>query len=152
MTTANAKAVKRLWVLLALLVLAGCREVRVQTLASGTTPITGSGSEIAVVRDEPTLERFGVRAPIRFRNEFGVILLMGPHERSGFKQIIESIRANPGGVRVVAFEEAPGDGGEPSRKYRTFTLWIVPNSVYRRGISVHVVTPSGVPIASTTLP
>ncbi|HET7812763.1 MAG TPA: hypothetical protein VFL13_00160, partial [Candidatus Baltobacteraceae bacterium] len=73
-------------------------------------------------------------------------------DRSGYKQIIESIRANPDGVRVVAFEAAPGDGGEPSARYRTYTLWIVPNSVYRRGVAVHVVSPSGEPIANTTLP
>jgi hypothetical protein len=142
----------RRWALLALLVLASCRDVRVNTLATGTTPAAGAGNEIAIVRDTASLERFGVRAPVRFRSEFGVILLMGPHDRSGYKQIIESIRANPDGVRVVAFEAAPGDGGEPSERYRTYTLWIVPNSVYRRGVAVHVVTPSGEPIANTTLP
>lgn len=152
MTTANAPLVKRLWPLLGLLLLVGCREVRVQTLATGTTTVAASGNEIAVVRDSASLEHFGVRAPVRFRHEFGVILLMGPHERSGYTQIIESIRANPGGVRVVAFEAAPGDGGEPSQRYRTYTLWIVPNSVYRRGVAVDVVSPSGERIASTTLP
>lgn len=105
-----------------------------------------------MVRDEPSLARFGIRAPVRYKNEFGVVLLMGPHERSGYRQIIESIRANPEGVRVVAFEEAPANGGEPSDKYRTFTLWIIPNSVYRRGIKVQVVTPSDAPVASTVLP
>jgi hypothetical protein len=55
-------------------------------------------------------------------------------------------------VRVVAFEQEPADGGEPSAPYRTYTLWIVPNSVYRRGIRVEVVTPSNEPIASTYLP
>ena len=89
---------------------------------------------------------------MRYRNEFAVVLLMGPHDRTGYKQIIESIRANPGGVRVVAFEQAPASGGEPSDRYRTFTLWIVPNSVYRRGIRVEVVTPGDDPVASTTLP
>jgi hypothetical protein len=137
--------------LLALVLLAGCREVRVQTLRQGTTPAAGS-NEIVVVRDTPSLERLGIHAPVRYRNEFGVVLLMGPHDRSGYKQIIESIRANPDGVRVVAFEQAPADGGEPSDKYRTFTLWIVPNSVYRRGIKVEVVTPDDAPVASTTLP
>jgi hypothetical protein len=134
-----------------LVLLAGCREVRVQTLRQGTTPAAGS-NEIVVVRDTPSLERLGIHAPVRYRNEFGVVLLMGPHDRSGYKQIIESIRANPDGVRVVAFEQAPADGGEPSDKYRTFTLWIVPNSVYRRGIKVEVVTPDDAPVASTTLP
>ncbi len=143
--------VKRLWPLLALALLAGCRDVRVQTLRAGTTPIVG-GNEIVVVRDTPSLERLGIRAPVRYRNEFGVVLLMGPHDRSGYKQVIESIRANPDGVRIVAFEQAPADGGEPSSKYRTFTLWIVPNAVYRRGIEVNVVTPSDAPVASTTLP
>jgi len=123
----------------------------VQTLRQGTTT-TGGGNEIAVVRDTPSLERLGIHAPVRYKNEFGVVLLMGPHDRSGYRQIIESIRANPDGVRVVAFEQAPADGGEPSERYRTFTLWIVPNSVYRRGIKVEVVTPDNAPIASTTLP
>jgi hypothetical protein len=110
------------------------------------------GNEIVVVRDTSSLERLGIHAPVRYRNEFGVVLMMGPHDRSGYRQIIESIRANPDGVRVVAFEQAPADGGEPSDKYRTFTLWIVPNSVYRRGIKVEVVTPGNAPVASTTLP
>ena len=131
--------------------MAGCREVRVQTLRQGTTTVAGS-NEISVVRDSPSLERLGIRAPVRYRNEFGVVLLMGPHDRSGYKQIIESIRANPDGVRVVAFEQAPADGGEPSDRYRTFTLWIVPNAVYRRGIKVEVVTPGNTPVAATTLP
>jgi hypothetical protein len=132
--------------------LAGCREVRVQTLAQGTTTNLDGGNQIIVVRDTPSLERLGIRAPVRFRSEFGVVLLMGPHDRSGYRQIIESIRANPDGVRVVAFEEAPASGGEPSARYRTYTLWIVPNSVYRRGIHVVVVTPSDEPLAETTLP
>jgi hypothetical protein len=77
---------------------------------------------------------------------------MGPHTRTGYKQIIESIRANDQRVRVVGFEQDPGDGGEPSSSYRTYTIWIVPNSVYRRGIRVDVVTPSDEPIATTYLP
>jgi hypothetical protein len=144
--------VKRLWPLLALVLLAGCRDVRVRTLSQGTTPVLVGGSEIVVVRDDPSLERLGIRAPVRFKNEFGVVLLMGTHERSGYRQIIESIRANPDGVRVVAFEEPPANGGEPSDKYRTYTLWIIPNSVYRRGVKVLVVTPSDAPVASTALP
>ncbi|HKU68898.1 MAG TPA: hypothetical protein VJP85_14080 [Candidatus Baltobacteraceae bacterium] len=142
----------RLWPLLALVLLAGCRDVRVQTLAQGTTTMLEGGNQIVVVRDSASLERLGIRAPVRFRSEFGVVLLMGPHDRSGYRQIIESIRANPGGVRVVAFEEAPASGGEPSDRYRTYTLWIVPNTVYRRGISVVVVTPSDEPVAQTNLP
>jgi hypothetical protein len=150
-TARTPRTVKRLWPLLVLVMLAGCREVRVQTLRQGTTTVAG-GTEISVVRDAPSLERLGIHAPVRFRNEFGVVLMMGPHDRSGYKQIIESIRANPDGVRVVAFEQAPADGGEPSDKYRTFTLWIVPNSVYRHGIKVQVVTPGNAPVAFTTLP
>jgi hypothetical protein len=148
----NAPVVKRLWPLLVLVLLAGCREVRVQTLKVGNTPVLDGGNQIVVVRDTPSLERLGIRAPVRYRNEFAVVLLMGPHDRSGYRQIIESIRANPDGVRVVAFEQAPADGGEPTDRYRTFTLWIVPNSVYRRGIKVQVVTPDNMPVASTTLP
>lgn len=154
MTTARTPCpvvLRRLWALAGLLLLVGCRDVRVQTLRTGTTPVLG-GNEIAVVRDTPTLERLGIHAPVRYRNEFAVVLLMGPHDRTGYRQIIESIRANPNGVRVVAFEQPPASGGEPSDKYRTYTLWIVPNSVYRRGIKVEVVTPGDEPVASTALP
>jgi hypothetical protein len=144
--------VKRLWVLAALLLLVGCRDVRIQTLKEGTTTVLGAGNEITIVRDIPSLERLGIRAPVRFKNEFGVVLLMGPHSRTGYRQIVESIRANPDRVRVVAFEQPPADGGDPSRDYRTYTLWIVPNSVYRRGVHVQVVTPSDDPLAETSLP
>jgi len=64
----------------------------------------------------------------------------------------------PQGNGALAAAEAskaapsPADGGEPSLPYRTFTLWIVPNSVYRRGVRVEVVTPSDEPIATTYLP
>ncbi len=145
-------SLKRLWPLLALVLLAGCRDVRVQTLAQGATPVLDGGNQIVIVRDAVSLERLGIRAPVRYRSEFGVVLLMGPHDRSGYRQIIESIRANPDGVRVVAFESPPASGGEPSNRYRTYTLWIVPNTVYRRGIHVVVVTPSDEPVASTVLP
>lgn len=144
-------AVKRWCVLLTLLLLVGCREVRVKTLAQGTMTVPGA-NQILVVRDPVDLARLGIHAPVHFRGEFGVILLMGPHTRTGYKQIIESIRANDQRVRVVAFEEGPADGGQPSPSYRTYTLWIVPNSVYRRGIRVDVVTPSDEPIATTFLP
>ena len=143
--------VKRWWALVALLFLVGCREVRVRTFAQGTTTAPG-GDQILIVRDQSQLDRLGVKAPVHFRGEFGVLLLMGPHERSGYRQIVESIRANDQRVRVVAFEEAPPDGGEPAPDYRTYTLWIIPNSVYRRGIHVDVVTPSDEPIAEGELP
>jgi len=143
--------VKRWWALVALLFLVGCREVRVRTFAQGTTTIPG-GDQILIVRDQSQLDRLGIKAPVHFRGEFGVVLLMGPHQRTGYRQIVESIRANDQRVRVVAFEEAPPDGGEPSSDYRTYTLWIVPNSVYRRGIHVDVVTPSDEPIAEGELP
>lgn len=153
MTRARTQpAVKRLWPLLAAILLAGCRDVRVQTLSAGTTPVVGGGTEIAVVRDKAALDRLGIRAPVAFRAEFGVVLLMGPYDRTGYRQIVESIHAGSTGVRVVAFAEPPADGGEPADRYRTYTLWIVPNSAYRRGIHVVVVTPSDVPLASTTLP
>lgn len=136
---------------LATVVLAGCREVRVQTLSQGTTTVPG-GDQILVVRNADDLGKLGIHAPVHFKGEFGVVLLMGPHDRSGYKQIIESIRANDQRVRVVAFEQEPADGGEPSPGYRTYTLWIVPNSVYRRGLRVDVVTPSAAPVATTFLP
>ena len=142
---------KRFWALVALLALAGCREVRVKTYATGTTPVLG-GNQIVVVRDPAALASLGIKGAVRFRGEFGVALLMGPHNRSGYKQVIESIRASDERVRVVAFEQSPGDGGEPSPDYRTYTLWIVPNSVYRSGTHVDVVSPSNEPITQTTLP
>ena len=92
-----------------------------------------------------------MHAPVRFNHEFGVLLLMGPHTESGWQQVIESIRANNDRIRIVAFERAPADGGEPSSPYRTYTLWIVPNSVYRAHSVLDVVTPEGDPVASTTL-
>ncbi len=141
---------RRWWALVALLLLVGCREVRVKTYATGTTTAAG-GNQIIVVRNGTDLDRLGIKAAVRFRGEFGVVLLMGPHPRTGYKQIIESIRASDQRVRVVAFEQPPPDGGEPSPDYRTYTLWIIPNSVYRRGIHVDVVTPSDEAIASTEL-
>ena len=136
---------------LGLLFLVGCREIRVRTLAIGTTTVLG-GNQVIVVRDAATLDKVGIHAPIHYKSEFGVVLLMGPHERTGFKQIVESIHASDQRVRVVAFEQEPANGGEPSPQYRTYTLWIVPNRVYRRGVRVEVVTPSNEPIASTYLP
>ncbi len=132
------------------LALVGCREVRVKTYAQGTTPISGA-SQIAVVRDRHDLDAFGIKAPVRFNHEFGVLLLMGPHAETGWHQTIESIRANAERVRIVAFERAPADGGEPAESYRTYTLWIVPNSVYRRSSILDVVTPEGERVASTVL-
>jgi hypothetical protein len=152
---AKRSAVKRCLALaglaLGLIVLAGCREVRVKTLATGTTTVLG-GNQIIIVRDAASLSKLGIHAPVHFKSEFGVVLLMGPHDRSGYKQIVESINPNPDRVRVVAFEQEPADAGQPSEQYRTFTLWIVSNRVYRRGVRVEVVTPSDEPIASTYLP
>jgi hypothetical protein len=131
--------------------LAGCREVRVNQVRSGTTTVVGS-REVVVVRDRRTLESLGVNVPVAFRHEFAVVLLMGPHRETGWTQIVESIRANTDRVRIVAFERAALDGGEPApREYRTYTIWIVPNAVYRAGSHVDVVAPSGEAIASTTL-
>ena len=132
------------------LLLAGCREVRVKTEAHGTTTVLG-GNQVAVVRTVQQLEEFGIKAPVKFNHEFGVVLIMGPHKETGWRQVIESIRANDQRVRIVAFEAPPADGGEPTREYRTYTLWIVPLTVFRVGSVLDVVTPSGDPIASTTL-
>ncbi|MGH7728560.1 MAG: hypothetical protein ACREM2_07215 [Vulcanimicrobiaceae bacterium] len=130
--------------------LSGCREVRVKSYAQGTTIDLG-GNQVAIVRDRRALEEFGIEKPVRFRHEFGVLLLMGPHRSTGWSQVIESIRANPDRVRIVAFERAPADGGDPSTPYRTYTLWIVPNSVYRAGSVVDVVTPDDVEVARAVL-
>ena len=106
-----------------------------------------------VVRNAAGLEALGIHAAsVQFRSEFGVVLLMGPHKRTGYRQVIESVRASDERFRVVAFEEDPADGGEPAREYRTYTLWIVPNAVYQRGTRVDVVTPSNDPVATTVLP
>jgi hypothetical protein len=142
---------RRLALVILTLLLSGCREVRVQTLSIGTTAVPG-GNQIVVVRDPAALARLGIKAPVRFKGEFGVVLLMGPYTRSGYRQVVESIRASDQRVRVVAFEQPPADGGSPATEYRTYTLWIVPNSVYRSGIHVEVVTPSDDPIAQTVLP
>lgn len=144
------RLVRPLIALLLVFVLAGCREVRVKTYAQGTTTAAG-GNAIVIFRDHAMLSELGIRAPVRFNHEFGVLLLMGPHREVGYRQVIESIRANENRVRIVAFEVTPVGGSEPSREYRTYTMWIVPNSVYRRGSEIEVVTPSGDPITSTVL-
>ena len=132
-------------------VLSGCREVRVNTVRTGTTPVVGP-REIVVVRDRRALDSLGVAIQADFRHEFAVVLLMGPHKETGWSQIIESIRPNTDRIRIVAFERAPLDGGEPAPKeYRTFTVWLVPNVAYRSGSRVEVVSPSGESIAATTL-
>jgi hypothetical protein len=139
-----------LLVLVAFVALAGCREVRVNQIRTGTTSAAGP-TQVAVVRDKRSLEALGISSAVDFRKEFAVILLMGPHRESGYAQIIESIRANADRVRIVAFERAPIDGGEPAAAYRTYTMWYVPNIAYRSGSHVDVVTPSGEPITATTL-
>lgn len=131
-------------------VLSGCREVRVNQVRSGTTPVVGR-PEVVVVRDRRALESLGVAQSVDFRHEFAVVLLMGPHKETGWTQIVESIKANSDRVRIVAFERAPLDGGEPAKEYRTYTVWVVPNVVYRPGSRVDVVAPSGEAIASTVL-
>ncbi len=130
--------------------LAGCREVRVNQVRSGTTPVVGR-PEVVVVRDRRTLESLGIAQAADFRHEFAVVLLMGPHKATGWSQVIESIRPNTDRVRIVAFERGPLDGGEPTNPYRTYTVWLVPNIVYRAGSRVEVVAPSGEAIATTTL-
>jgi len=144
-------SMRRLLTALVLLIaLTGCREVRVKSYTSGTTTVLGP-PQLVVIRDADVLQRFGIRAPVRFTKEFGVLLLMGTHTQTGWSQLNESIRANIDRVRIVQFERGPLDGGEPTREYRTYMLWIVPNSVYRSGSVVDAVTPSGDLIATTTL-
>jgi hypothetical protein len=133
------------------LLLTGCREVRVKAYRQGSSATVAGGNQIVVIRSTRDLEAFGIRAPVRFNHEFGVLLLMGPHRETGWRQTIESIRANVDRIRIVAYERGPADGGEPSEPYRSYTLWIVPNSVYRIGSSLDVVSPEGDAIATTTL-
>jgi hypothetical protein len=151
-TVERPTPMRRLFAALAMaVVLAGCREVRVNTVRTGTTPIVGP-REIVVVRDRRTLDSLGVAVSADFRHEFAVVLLMGPHKETGWTQIVESIRPNTDRIRIVAFERAALDGGEPAPKeYRTYTIWLVPNVAYRAGSRVEVVSPSGEPIAATTL-
>jgi hypothetical protein len=137
-------------VLMAFVALVGCREVRVDQVRTGTTTVAGP-TQVVVLRDRRSLDALGVSAEVNFRKEFAVVLLMGPHREGGYAQIIESIRANADRVRIVAFERAPIDGGDPAPPYRTYTIWYVPNIAYRPGSHVDVVTPSGDPIAATTV-
>jgi hypothetical protein len=133
------------------LALAGCREVRINSHSTGTTIVPG-GNQVVVVRNRKELDNLGIRdSAVRFVHEFAVVLIMGPHAQTGWRQAVESIRANEQRVRIVAFERAPADGGEPTAEYHTYTLWIVPNSVYRKGSIIDVVTPDGITIASTVL-
>jgi hypothetical protein len=93
----------RVFALLLLLVaLTGCREVRVQTFKTGTTTKMGP-AQLVILRDARILHQYGITAPVRFNKEFGVLLLMGPHRETGWTQLIESIRANSDRVRIVAF-------------------------------------------------
>lgn len=131
--------------------LVGCREVRVNQERTGTTPVVGN-AEVVVLRDKRTLDALQIAAPVDFRKEFAVVLLMGPHKETGWTQIVESIAANTDRVHIVAFERGPLGGGEPApHAYRTYTIWIVPNIAYRPGARVEVVSPSGEAIASTVL-
>jgi hypothetical protein len=132
------------------IMLAGCREVRVKEFDQGTTT-AARASQIVIVRSTRALEELGIRAPINFSHEFGVVLLMGPHRETGYHQVIESIRANANRVRIVAFERPPSGGGAPSSDYHTYTLWVITNAVYQPGSIVDVVTPSGDTVASMTL-
>jgi hypothetical protein len=142
---------RRLMLLLvALVALAGCREVRVSQVRSGTTSVPGP-NQVLVIRDNRGLEALGLPKVANFRHEFVVALLMGPHRETGYVQLIESIRPNADRVRIVAFERPPLDGGEPTAAYRTYTMWLVPNIAYRPGNNVDVVTPSGESIAATIL-
>ncbi|MDE2571080.1 MAG: hypothetical protein KGM44_00990 [bacterium] len=130
--------------------LAGCRDIRVQTYAQGYSFVPG-GSQIVVVRNPRDMESLGVDARgIDYRHDFAVVLLMGPHPVEGFHQVIASIKANDARVRVVAFEEGPDKPGLP-RENRTYTVWVIPNFVYRAGAQVQAVTPDGAPFATTTL-
>ena len=139
-----------LLLLVALAALAGCREVRVNQVRSGTTSVAGP-NQVLVIRDRKAIEALGLPYTADFRHEFVVVLLMGPHRETGYVQLIESIRANADRVRIVAFERPPLDGGEPTAAYRTYTMWLVPNIAYRAGSNVDVVTPSGESIAATIL-
>ena len=130
--------------------LAGCREVRVKEFAQGVT-VAPRTSQIVIVRSERSLDDLGIHAPINFNHEFGVVLVMGPHRETGYRQVIESIRANANRVRIVAFERPPSGGGAPTSAYHTYTLWVITNAVYQRGSIVDVVTPSGDTVASLTL-
>ena len=51
---------------LGLVLLVGCREIRVETLAEGTTTVPG-GNQIVIVRDAASLGKLGIHAPVHLR-------------------------------------------------------------------------------------
>ncbi|TAM73500.1 hypothetical protein EPN44_13980 [bacterium] len=137
---------------LLLLALVGCRDIRVRTYAQGYSFTPASGPQITVVRSTRQMGALGIDLRgIDYRHVFAVVLLMGPHPYEGFHQVIASIKANDTRVRVVAFEQAPDTPG-PDRLNRSYTVWVIPNLVYRSGAQVEAVTPDGAPFASTILP
>ncbi|TAM59338.1 hypothetical protein EPN52_07990 [bacterium] len=137
---------------LLLLILAGCRDIRVRTYAQGFSFVPATGPQITVIRSAGEMERLGIDLRgIDYRHVFAVVLLMGPHDVEGFHQVIVSIKANDTRVRVVAFEQ-PSDKPGVDRPNRSYTVWVIPNLVYRPGAQVQAVTPDGAPFASTTLP
>jgi len=58
--------------LVLILAVTGCREVRVKSYTSGTTPVLGP-PQLVVIRDANVLQHFGIKAPVRFTKEFGVL-------------------------------------------------------------------------------
>ncbi len=137
---------------LLLLALVGCRDIRVRTYAQGYAFTPVAGPQIAVVRSTRQMTALGIDLRgIDYRHVFAVVLLMGPHPYEGFRQVIASIKANDTRVRVVAYEQAPDTPGL-ERLNRSYTVWLVPNLVYRSGAQVEAVTPDGAPFASTVLP
>ena len=137
---------------LGLVLLVGCREIRVKTLAAGTTTVLG-GNQIVIVRDAVALGKFGIHAPLHYKSEFGVVLVDGPARPHGLQadRRVDSAPAcsasgsshssrNPPTAANLHPSIAPTRSGS----FRT--------SVYRRGVRVEVVTPSNEPIASTYLP
>jgi len=61
-----------LLVLVAFVALVGCREVRVNQVASGETKVSGP-TQIVVVRDKRGLDVLGIHGTPDFRKEFAVI-------------------------------------------------------------------------------
>jgi hypothetical protein len=58
----SASCLRSACLLTALLILAGCREYRFNTLQRGTTSVVGAGKELVVVRDAATFELLVTRA------------------------------------------------------------------------------------------
>lgn len=95
------------------LMLTGCREVRVQTIKRGLTSAPG-GNQVVIVRTHRELEELGIRAPeVQFIHEFGVALLWALIAKpAGAKS------SNRSGLMRIASASSPTGGRPPMEANR----------------------------------